>query len=143
MALSRFLRVWRHRVRSLSDKDRLDTQLGQEFAFHFEQLVQENIAEGMALRDARLAARRTLGNVPLLEDQCRDQRRVGWLQDLWQDLNYGLRMLRQNPGFTAIAALSLALGIGANSAILGALRSTLLAKIPFPDGDRLVLVRTY
>jgi len=117
--------------------------LGQEITFHFEQLVQEKIAEGMALKEARLAAQRVLGNVPLLEDQCRDQRRVAWLQDLWQDVKYGVRMLRQNPGFTLVAVCSLALGIGANSAILGALRTTLFAKVPFPDGDRLVLLRTY
>ena len=117
--------------------------MGQEITFHFEQLVQEKIAEGMALKEARLAAQRVLGNVPLLEDQCRDQRRVAWLQDLWQDVKYGVRMLRQNPGFTLVAVCSLALGIGANSAILGALRTTLFAKVPFPDGDRLVLLRTY
>jgi len=143
MVLSRLVRVWRHRVRSLSDKDHLDAELGQEITFHFEQLVQEKIAEGMALKEARLAAQRVLGNVPLLEDQCRDQRRVAWLQDLWQDVKYGVRMLRQNPGFTLVAVCSLALGIGANSAILGALRTTLFAKVPFPDGDRLVLLRTY
>jgi putative ABC transport system permease protein len=143
MALSRLFRIWRHRVRSLSQKDQLDAQLGQEFAFHFEQLVQEKIAEGLALKEAHRAARLALGNVPLLKEQCRDQRRVAWLQDLWQDLNYGLRMMRQCPGFTAIAALSLALGIGANTAILGALRATLLGNVPFPDGDRLVLLRTY
>jgi putative ABC transport system permease protein len=143
MVLSRPLRVWRQRVRSLVQKDDLDSALSQEFAFHFEQLVRENTAAGMTLKEARLAARRALGNVPLLEEQCRDQRRVAWLHDLWQDLKYGLRMLRQNPGFTSIAALSLALGIGANSAILGTLRSTLLGNVPFPNGDRLVLLRTY
>ncbi|MBZ5632481.1 MAG: ABC transporter permease [Acidobacteriia bacterium] len=143
MILSRPLRVWRQRIRSLVHKDNLDVQLGQEFAFHFEQLVQENIAEGMALTDARLAARRALGNVALLEEQCRDQRRVGWLQDLWQDCRYGVRMMRQSPGFTLIVAISLALGIGANTAILGALRTALLGNVPFPDGNRLVLLRTY
>ena len=143
MTLSRLFRVWRHRVRSLSDKDHLDAQLGQEIAFHFEQLVQEKIAEGLALKEAQRAARLALGNIPLLEEQCRDQRRVGWLQDLWQDVNYGVRMLRQNPGFTCIAALSLALGIGANTAILGTLRAALLENVPFPDSDRLVVLRTY
>jgi len=143
MILSRPIRVWRRRIRSLVDKDDLDFQLGQELAFHFEQLVQEKIAEGMALTDARRAAQRALGNLSLLEEQCRDQRRIGWLHDLWQDVKYGVRMLRQNPGFTVVAVLSLALGIGANSAVLGALRSTLLATVPFPDGDRLVLLRTY
>jgi len=143
MALSRLFRVWRHRVRSISDSKSLDAQLGQEITFHFEQLVQEKIAEGLALKDAQREARLALGNIPLLADQCRDQRRIGWLHDLWQDVKYAVRMLRQNPGFTLIAVCSLALGIGANSAILGALRSTLLTKIPFPDGDRLVLLRTY
>ena len=143
MALSRLFRVWRHRVRSLSDKGRLDAQLGQEITFHFEQVVQENIAEGMAFKEAQRAARLALGNFPLLEDQCRDQRRVAWLHDLWQDVKYGVRMLRQNPGFTSIAAISLAMGIGANTAILGTLRATLLRSVPFPDGDRLVLLRTY
>src|SRR5579864_6879742 len=107
MALSRLFRVWRHRVRALSQKDQLDAELGQEFAFHFEQLVQENIAGGMLVDEAKRTARRALGNIPLLEEQCRDQRRVGWLQDLWQDLKYGVRMLRQNPGFTVIVAISL------------------------------------
>ena len=143
MALSRLFRVWRHRVRSLSDRDHLDAELGQEITFHFEQLVREKIAEGMATKEARLAARRALGSVPLLEDQCRDQRRVAWLQDLWQDLAYSIRMLHQSPGFTAVAVLSLALGIGANSAILGALQHTLLVDIPLPHADRLVLIRTY
>ena len=143
MALSRLFRVWRHRVRSLSDKDHLDAQLGQELTFHLEQLVQEKIAEGMALKEAQRAARLALGNIPLLEDQCRDQRRLGWLQDLWQDVKYGVRMLRQNPGFTSIAAISLAMGIGANTAILGTLRATLLGNVPFPDSDHLVLLRTY
>lgn len=143
MTPSRLFRVWRHRVRSVSDRDRLDAQLGQEILFHFEQLVHEKIAEGLALKDAQREARLALGNIPLLEDQCRDQRRIGWLHDLWQDVKYGVRTLRQNPGFALIAVCSLALGIGANSAILGALRTTLLAKIPFPDGDRLVLLRTY
>lgn len=143
MTRSRLFRVWRHRIRSLSDRDHLDAQLGQEITFHFEQLVQEKIAEGMAIKEARLAARRALGNVVLLEDHCRDQRRVAWLQDLGQDLTYGLRMLRQNPGFAAVAALSLALGIGANSAILGAFQHTLLVDIPLPNADRLALIRSY
>lgn len=115
----------------------------QEFAFHFEQLVRENVIAGMPREAAQKAARRALGNIPLLEEQCRDQRSVGWLEDLWQDLKYGARMLRQNPGFTCIAALSLALGIGANTAILGAVRGALLGSIPFPDAGRLVVLRTY
>jgi putative ABC transport system permease protein len=143
MLRSRRFRIWNKRVHSLFRKDRLDAELTQELSFHFEQLVRENVANGMSPEAARRTARQSLGNLSQLAEECRDQRRVGWLHDLWQDLGYGLRMLRQSPGFTTIVVLSLALGIGANSAILGALRSTLLAKVPFPDGDRLVLVRTY
>ncbi|HSP69675.1 MAG TPA: ABC transporter permease [Bryobacteraceae bacterium] len=143
MTLARLIRISGQRLRSLSDKDHLDAELNRELAFHFEQLVRENVAAGMPPAAARRAARLALGNLSLLEEQCRDQRRVGWLHDLWQDLSYGLRMLRQSPGFTSIVVLSLALGIGVNSAILGAIRATLLARIPFPGGDRLVVVRTY
>jgi len=143
MRRSRWLRIWNNRLHSLFRKDRLDAELSQELALHFEQLVGEHVAEGMSPEAARRAAKLALGNLSILEEECRDQRRVGWLHDVWQDLRYGLRMLRQSPGFTSVVVLSLALGIGANSAILGALRSTLLAKVPFPDGDRLVLVRTY
>ena len=143
MLRSRRLRIWNNRVHALFRKDRLDAELTQELSFHFEQLVRENVADGMSPEAARRTAKQALGNLSQLAEECRDQRRVGWLHDLWQDLGYGLRMLRQSPAFTTIVVLSLALGIGANSAILGALRSTVLARVPFPDGDRLVLVRTY
>jgi len=143
MLRSRRFRIWSNRVHSLFRKDHLDAELNQELFFHFEQLVRENVAEGMSTEAARRAARQALGNLSQLAEECRDQRRVGWLHDLWQDLRYGLRMLRQSPGFTSLVVLSLALGIGANTAVLGALRASLLSNIPFPDGDRLVLVRTY
>ena len=143
MLRSRRFRIWNNRVYSLFRKNRLDAELSQELSFHFEQLVRENVADGMSPEAARRTAKQALGNLSQLAEECRDQRRVGWLHDLWQDLGYGLRMLRQSPGFTTIVVLSLGLGIGANSAILGALRSTLLAQVPFPGGDRLVLVRTY
>jgi hypothetical protein len=72
MALSRIFRVWRHRVIAVSKKDRLDTQLSQELTFHFEQLVGEHIAAGMSPEAAQREARRALGNLSLLEDECRD-----------------------------------------------------------------------
>ena len=143
MTFRRLTRILRQRLRSLWRKDRADAELDQEFAFHLEQLVQENLAGGMPLREANHAARRELGNVSLLEEQCRDHRRVNWLRDLWQDSLHGLRMLRQNPGFTAVAAISLALGIGANTAILGVMQKVMLGDLPFRDADRLVIVRTF
>jgi putative ABC transport system permease protein len=143
MTLSRFFRIWGQRLRSLARRDTLEAELDRELAFHLDQLVQENIAEGMSPEEARYAARRALGNKALLAEECRDQRRTGWLHDLWQDTRFGLRMLRKNPGFTAVVAASLALGIGANSAILGAMNAILLGDLPFPDGERLVRIQTF
>jgi predicted permease len=142
MMLARLFRVSRHRVRSLAATEQLDRDLNRELAFHLEQLTLENTTDGMTEQGARDAARRAIGNIPLLEEQCRDHRRTGWLRDLRQDALHGLRLLRKNPGFTAVAIASLALGIGANTAVLGVMDRVLLGALPFPNADRLVVVRS-
>jgi len=139
----RFFRIVRHRLRALFGKDTADDELSRELALHFDLLVEEYKAEGLSLEDAQRAARRTIGNVPLLEEQCRDHRRVAWFHDLRQDIFFGMRMLRTNPGFTAVAVLSLAIGIGANTAILSVMDAVLRAGLPIPEDDRVVVVRTY
>src|SRR5215472_3674090 len=141
MTVRRALRIFQLRARSLSQKRDLDMELSDEMAFHFDQLVEENIADGMSPGEAEVAARRALGNIALLEEQCRDHRRVGWLHDLWQDVRYGMRMLRKSPGFTAIVATSLALGIGSNTAIIAVSKQVLLGYLPVADDNRLVLIR--
>jgi putative ABC transport system permease protein len=143
MMPARLLRVFRQRLRSLFAKDRLDAELGRELAFHFDQLIQENLAEGLSEEEARHAAARMLGNPGVLEEQCRDQRRVRWLHDLGDDVRYGWRMMRKSPGFTIVAVASLALGIGANTAIVGALERMTFGTLPYPEADRIVMIRTF
>jgi hypothetical protein len=140
------VRLWRvvnQRVRSVLREDRAEAELAGELAFHLEQLVRENLDSGMSSPEAHRAARRKLGNLGLLAEQCRDQRRVSWLRDLKQDVLYALRMMRNSPGFTAMAAGSLALGLGANTAILGVADAMMFGSLPYPDADRLVRIRTY
>ncbi|HEY1304602.1 MAG TPA: ABC transporter permease [Vicinamibacterales bacterium] len=143
MSLRRFLRIARQRLRSLFRRDSVDLELSDELSFHFDQLVAEYIDNGMTADQARNAARRAIGNIPLLEEQCRDTRAVTWVQDVRQDVVYGLRMLRRNPGFTLVAVLSLALGIGANTAMLSVIDAVLRGGLPIPHDDRLVVLRTY
>jgi len=139
----RRLRSWRNRLRSIISRQRADDGLANELAFHLDQLVAENIASGLPSRQAREAALRTFGNVPLWAEQCRDQRRVGWLHDLRRDIAYGLRLLRSNLRFTLVAVGSLALGIGANTAILGTLGALFRGTMIMPDASRLMLLRGY
>jgi predicted permease len=143
MTISRLLRIIRQRLRSFFLKSRVDAELDREFAFHLEQLIRENIADGKTPAEARRAAKIALGNVGVLQEECRDQRRVGWLHDLLQDMSYAWRMLRKAPGFTTVAIASLALGIGANTAILGVVDNVFFAELPLPAAERLVVIRTF
>ena len=141
MTLSRFSRIVRQRVRSLFRASQLDAELQRELALHFEALVEEHILDGLPPADARRAARVALGNPASLREECRDQRRVTWLHDLRQDIVYGLRMLAKNRAFTAVAIVSLALGIGANTAVLGVM-GAVGDGLTAPHADRLVVLRS-
>jgi putative ABC transport system permease protein len=143
MSVTRRVRVVQQRIRSLFRKDAVDSELARELAFHFDHLVSEYIESGMSERDARLAAKRAIGNMPSIEEQCRDTRRVTWLNDVLQDVVFASRMLRRTPIFTVVALASLALGIGANTAILSVIDGVLRSPLPVPDEDRVVVLRTY
>jgi predicted permease len=138
----RILRVLRQRARTLFRGTRVDVELDNELAYHLDQLTRENIASGMTADEAHLAARRALGGMALIQEQCRDQRRLMWLTDLRNDLAYAWRMLEKSPGVTALCVLTLALGVGASIAVYALAESLLLRSLPYPSPERLVSVNS-
>jgi predicted permease len=126
------------RLRSLFKRGRVEKELTEELRFHLERLIEEKVAKGMPPEDARYAALRELGGVEQIKEECRDMRRVNYIESFLKDLRYGLRMLAKNPGFAAVAVMTLALGIGANTAMFTVVNTVLLHPLPYPDSGRIV-----
>jgi predicted permease len=125
------------RLRSLFRRQRADQDLEEEIRDHLERSTADYVAQGMSPEEARYAAQREFGGIEQAKENCRDMRKLNWLYDLAQDAGYTLRQLRKKPGFAALAILTLAFGIGANTAIFNVVHGVLLSPLPYHDPSRL------
>jgi predicted permease len=132
-------RLWL-RLQALFGRERNAQRLDEELQFHLEQQIAENITAGMSREEARYAAMRAFGNPTVLKEETRDAWGWVWLEQIAQDLRYGARALARNPGFTMVAVLAVALGIGVNTGIFSVLNGVALKLLPVPRAQQLVSV---
>jgi predicted permease len=127
-------------IRGLFRRRTFEAEMAEEMRLHLEQRIEENIASGMTPEDARYAARRKFGGETQFKERCREQRAFTWIDQTSRDVHYAVKQLRHSPGFTAVALLTLALGIGLNTSMFGVLNALFLRTLPYPQPGELVRV---
>src|SRR5882724_2558831 len=127
-------------VRSIFYKRAIEQELDKELQFHLEHEIEKNIEMGMSPSEARYQAIRSFGGMDLFKEQCREVRGVSLIEGFINDIRYGFRLLVKSPGFTSLAIITLALGIGANTSIFSVIYGVMMRPLPYQQGNQLVVL---
>src|SRR6266852_2550492 len=133
------MKIWT-RIRALLRRKQLEKDLDEELAFHLAMREEKKRVAGVAAEEAKYAARREFGNAMRVKEICREMWSFASLETFWRDLRYGARALGKNPGFTMVAVLAIALGIGVNAGIFSVLNGVALKLLPVPRAQQIVSV---